>query len=157
MATTVDLAIRTAVRVSAPIESAFDVFTLEMGSWWPLETHSIRAGRGHGVPDGLRLEPWEGGHLYELFGTERLPWGMLLTWDPPRRIVLEWQTEISRPPTELEVTFTAEGEDTRVQVVHSGWEFVAPTALEAREARSAYAGDRGWGWLLDLYATAVGG
>ena len=156
MTTTTDLAIRTAVRVSAPIESAFDVFTLEIGTWWPLEARSIKAGRGLGPPDGLRLEPWEGGRLYERLGTERLPWGKLLQWDPPRRTVLEWQAEVSRPPTEVEVSFVPEGDDTRVEVVHSGWEFVAPSLAAAREARESLAGPYGWGWLLDRYADAVG-
>jgi uncharacterized protein YndB with AHSA1/START domain len=156
MPTTTDLAIRTAARVSAPLESAFDVFTIEIATWWPLETHSIKAGRGLGPPDGLHLEPWEGGHLYERFGAERLPWGTLLHWDPPRRIVLEWQTEASMPPTEVDVTFTPEGDDTRVEVVHRGWEFMGRSPLEGREAREAFAGKHGWGWLLDRYADAVG-
>jgi uncharacterized protein YndB with AHSA1/START domain len=156
MTTTVDLAIRASVRVSAPIASAFDVFTLEMSSWWPLETESIHARRGLGRPDGLHLEPWEGGRLYEYAGGDRQRWGSLLVWDPPRRIVLEWQTEPSRPPTEVAVTFTAEGDDTRVEVLHTGWEFVALSGVEAREARSHFAGEKGWGSLLDRYANAVG-
>jgi uncharacterized protein YndB with AHSA1/START domain len=156
MTTTTDLAIRTAARVSAPIESAFDVFTMEIGTWWPLDAYSMRAGRGVGAPDGLHLEPRQGGHLYAHVGAERLPLGTLLQWDPPRRIVLEWQTEPSMPPTEVEVTFVPEGEDTRVEVVHRGWEFMGRSPLEAREAREAFAGRHGWGWLLDRYADAVG-
>jgi len=155
--TTVDLSIRAAVRVGAPIESAFDVFTLEMGSWWPLESTPIHPGRGLSQPDALRLEPWEGGRLYELVGDNRLRWGTVLSWDPPRRLVFEWETDASHAPTEVEVRFTQDAEDTLVEVVHRGWEFVAASAREAHNARAPFAGECGWGWLLDRYANAVGG
>ena len=29
------------VTVSVPVERAFEVFTAEIGTWWPLHTHSI--------------------------------------------------------------------------------------------------------------------
>ena len=45
-----ELAIRRSLTVETAIERAFDVFTRGVASWWPLETHSMRASR-----DGLAV------------------------------------------------------------------------------------------------------
>jgi uncharacterized protein YndB with AHSA1/START domain len=149
MESTVDLAIRRSVEVNADVERAFDVFTRDLPTWWPLDTHSVRADRGFGAADSLHLEPWQGGRFYEKTGNEELRWGCVLTWDPPCRIVLEWQVNPERPPTEVEVVFTPEEEGTFVEVVHAGWEFAGPAG---QEERAGYAGDAGWNWLLRRYA-----
>ena len=160
METRVDLAIRSWVAVDASVEWAFDVFTRDINDWWPLETHSVRASTGFGPPDMLHVERWEGGRLYEQTGDERLKWAEVVAWDPPHRILLEWLVNPQAPPTEVEVTFTADDEQTRVGVVHSGWEFASGWNLgdsSAESERARFAGSRGWDWVLGHYAVAAGG
>jgi uncharacterized protein YndB with AHSA1/START domain len=147
-----DLAIRRSVTVRAPLERAFDVFTRQMQTWWPLETHSIRAGRDKRPPEELHLEPRAGGRFYEKTGDEEHRWGNVLVCEPPHRIVFEWQVNPSRPATEVEVTFTALEAGTRVDLVHRGWERLA----DAEEARSGYASDDGWNRVLGRFADAAG-
>ena len=138
--------------MNAPAERAFDVFTREIETWWPLETHSIRASRDGGRPQELHLELREGGRFYERTDGEELLWGSVLVYDPPRRIVIEWQVNPANPATEIEVTFTREGLGTHVELVHSGWErFADPTGA----TRSGYGSEGGWSRVLDLYAAAV--
>jgi uncharacterized protein YndB with AHSA1/START domain len=151
METTTDLAIRRTVTVAAPVERAFEVFTRRMHAWWPLETHSIRAGRDGAAPEELCLEPWAGGRFYEKTGAEELRWGSVLECEPPHRIVFEWHVNPENPATAIEVTFTPEGEETRVELVHRGWERFADEAV-----RSSYAGEGGWATVLARYVAAAG-
>ena len=48
--------------------------------------------------------------------------------------------------TQLEVRFAAEGDGTRVDLEHTGWEILAE---RARETRNGY--DAGWGTVLGYY------
>ena len=148
-----DLAIRRSVTVNAPVERAWDVFTRQMQTWWPLETHSIRAGREERPPEELHLELRPGGRFYEKTGDEEHRWGSVLACEPPHRIVFEWQVNPSKPVTEVEVTFTAVDDGTRVDLVHRGWEAMAEAA---EEARSGYASDDGWNRVLGRFADAAG-
>ena len=152
MGATMDLAIRRSVTVKAPVERAFDVFTREVATWWPLEEYSIRASQGAGRPQELHLELREGGRFYERTDGEELPWGSVLAYEPPRRILIEWRVNPESPPTEIEVTFTAEGDGTRVDLVHSGWERFGD---RAGEARAGYGSESGWVSVLGLYAEAA--
>jgi hypothetical protein len=159
METRVDLAIRSWVAVDASTEWAFDVFTRDIGEWWPLGTHSKRASLGLGRPDRVRLERWEEGRLYEQTADELLHWATVVTWDPPTRVGLEWLVNPQSPPTNVEVTFTPENEHTRVEVEHSGWEFARGWGLadtSADDLRARFAGPHGWEWVLGHYAVAVG-
>ena len=150
METTTDLAIRRSIHVEATPERAFDVFTGSIGSWWPLETHSIGAMQGS-PPQELHLEPREGGRFYEVAGGEERSWGRVLAFDPPNRIVLEWHVNPANPATEIDVTFAPEDGGTRVELVHRGWErFADPT-----ETRASYDSENGWTTVLGLYATAA--
>jgi uncharacterized protein YndB with AHSA1/START domain len=154
METTMDLAIRRSVTVQANAERAFDVFTRGIETWWPLESHSIRGVREGVRPQELHLELHEGGRFYERTGGEEHEWGRVLVFDPPRRLVIEWHVNPENPSTEIEVTFTPEGDSTRVDVVHGGWErFAEPTGA----TRSSYDADDGWTTVVARYAEAVGG
>jgi uncharacterized protein YndB with AHSA1/START domain len=152
MTTMTDLAIRKEVTVSASPERAFEVFTRRMHTWWPLETHSVRAGRDGAPPEELHLEPWAGGRFYEQTGEEQASWGTVLECEPPRRIRFEWHVNPANPPTEVEVTFTPVEEGTRVELVHTGWGRFAPGS----ETRDNYAGPGGWTTVLARYADAAG-
>ena len=104
--------IRRSVTVGLDPERAFRLFTEEMGSWWPVEMHSRAVDEFPG--EDLKVERIEfqthvGGLVLEYMSNgQALPWGKVLAWEPPGRFVLAWHPSSSeRPPTEVEVRFTA--------------------------------------------------
>jgi uncharacterized protein YndB with AHSA1/START domain len=149
--------VRRSVTVRATPARAFEVFTEGFGSWWPLEVHSIAVddpepGREGEVPVTAGIEPREGGRIVERMadGTE-LSWGHVAAWEPPHRLVLSWNpSRTDRPHTEIEVTFTAEGDGTRVDLEHRGWERLGPRGAEVREGYAS-----GWVGTLDRFASAA--
>ena len=152
---TTDLTIRRSVRVSRSVEEAFALFTDGIGTWWPLESHSIGSGREGVTAETAAFEGREGGRMYERMsdGTEA-SWGTILAWEPPHRIVISWHVNPTRAvPTEVEVRFAPDGDGTRVELEHRGWERLG---AEAEKARSGYASERGWDAVLARFAGAVG-
>jgi uncharacterized protein YndB with AHSA1/START domain len=142
-------AVRKTVTVDCVVEEAFSVFTSDAKSWWPVATHSIH---GEDVNE-IVFEPRQGGEVYELTadGT-RGHWATVLAWDPPARLVLAWNIlERSPVPTEVEVTFSAVGDRTRVELEHRGWDKVEIPANRA--GRDDY--DKGWEHVLGCYVGRV--
>lgn len=142
--------IHASVTIRRSPEEAFRVFTQEMGSWWPLQAFSIAEdSEGPVKAESVVFEEREGGRVYEVMsdGTEGT-WATILAWDPPQRLVLAWKPNLTdNPPTELEVTFTAETDGTRVDLEHRGWERLGDLA---EEARAGYG--ENWGGVLALFA-----
>ena len=137
------------IKVRVPPEQAFQVFTNQIGSWWPHDTHSIGLDRTKTVI----LEPHVGGRLYEIFddGTEH-DWGSVLEWEPPHRVTVSWH--VSRGPevfTEVEVQFVAVEGGTEVRLEHRHWERLG---AEGVDLRAQY--NDGWNPVLDRYVTAAG-
>jgi uncharacterized protein YndB with AHSA1/START domain len=135
--------IRRSVTVRTDPERAFRLFTEEIGTWWPLETHSRAADEDRGAKvEGVELQGRVGGLVLEHLSTgETLPWAEVLAWDPPNRLVLAWKPSSSpRPPTELEIRFTPVDGGTLVELEHRGWERLGEIAAEAREGYSS-------GWI----------
>jgi uncharacterized protein YndB with AHSA1/START domain len=143
------------VTIEAPVERAFRVFTEGMGTWWPLQTHSIAVDQELGQRAvALRVDPREGGSVEEVLedGSARW-WAEITWWEPPRRVVFRWKpNDLPTPPTELEVRFMAEGDRTRVDVEHRGWEDLGEFA---DRIRPLYASDDGWPLVLGLFAQAA--
>jgi uncharacterized protein YndB with AHSA1/START domain len=137
-------AVRKTITVDCVVEEAFRVFTTDAMSWWPVDSHSIR---GSAVKE-IVFEGHEGGEVYELTAEgEKGHWATVVTWDPPSRLVLAWNIlEREAVPTEVDVRFVSEGESTRVELEHRGWEAVAE---DAAEKRASY--DRGWENVLAVY------
>ena len=101
--------VRKTIMVGTSAERAFQVFTEEMNTWWPLASKHI----GKADAKTVVMEPFVGGRWFErgVDGSE-CDWGHVRTWDPPRRLVLTW--EISSDwhddpsiQTEVEVRFSA--------------------------------------------------
>jgi len=139
--------VRKTVTVDCAVEEAFRVFTADAISWWPVKTHSI-----HESVDEIVFEPRVGGAVYEI-GTsgERGHWATVLAWEPPHRLVLAWNIlEREGDLTEVEVRFLPEGEATRVELEHRGWENVE---LDGPAKRGNY--DTGWDAVLREYADRV--
>ena len=136
--------VRRAVTVERPLEDAFRVFTEGLGSWWPVATHSIAKDAAETVVMEGRVD----GRLYERTadGAEN-DWGRMLVWEPPRRVAFEWH--ITGTPTEVEVRFTPEGDRTRVDLEHRGFERLEDGA----ERRESY--NNGWVTVLGRYEGAA--
>lgn len=139
--------VRKTVSVDCTVEEAFRVFTADALSWWPVESHSI-----HQSVSEIVFEPHAGGEVYEISESgERGHWATVLQWEPPNRLVLAWNIlEREGDLTEVEVQFRPDGEGTRVELEHRGWENVV---LEAPSKRDDY--DTGWGYVLGKYADRV--
>lgn len=144
--------IRKSLFVRIGVERAFELYTSGTDTWWPLETHA----RFEEV-EGAKVEriefPTQAGEpiLEHLSTGEALPWGEVLAYEPPRRVLIAWKPNASaNPPTEVEVTFTPEGDGTRVILEHRGWERLGDLA---GEGRAGY--DTGWDHVLGLFAKAA--
>lgn len=136
--------VRVAVSVARPLAVAFEVFTAGIARWWPLPSHSI--GQARAVSCGI--EPRVGGEVYEVRDDgERFPWGRVLAWDPPHRLVMSWHPgHPAEAAQEVEVRFTAEAGGTRVELEHRGWERLG---TEAAAVRASY--DGGWRGVLGTF------
>ena len=148
MQETSERAVEKAVTVNVPVERAFEVFTAEIGTWWPLRTHAVDTERSETVI----LESQVGGRLYERApsGEEHL-WGTVVAWEPPSRIVYSWHPGRGEETAqEVTITFSAEGPGTRVEVRHTGWEKLGD---DMEEAVASY--DMGWDTVMGLYADAA--
>jgi uncharacterized protein YndB with AHSA1/START domain len=132
--------VRKTVTVDCAVEEAFRVFTADAISWWPVESHSI-----HGTVREIMFEPHTGGAVYEIAESgERGHWATVLEWEPPSRLVLAWNIRNAEAePTEVEVRFLPEGDATRIELEHRGWERLAEGGAEKRDNY-----DTGWDFVL---------
>jgi uncharacterized protein YndB with AHSA1/START domain len=143
--------VRKEVVVEASQEHSFRVFTEGIDRWWPRQHHIGTSPMARAI-----LEPRAGGRWYAVSedGSESDN-GKVLTWDPPRRLVLAWQitAEWQYDPnftTEVEVTFTAEGpKKTRVMLEHRNLERFGAAAPDLRKGIDA---PEGWGAILESFA-----
>jgi uncharacterized protein YndB with AHSA1/START domain len=144
--------VRRTLIVRAKPQRAFDVFTTGFHRWWPA-THSI----GASPQKKAVIEPRAGGRWYEI-GEDgsQCPWGEVLVWEPPERLVLAWRinAEFKFDPdlhTEVEVRFSADGPDaTRVEFEHRLLENMGARAAEVRESLNG-----GWATILERYEAAT--
>jgi uncharacterized protein YndB with AHSA1/START domain len=91
--------------------------------------------------------------LEHLSNGQALAWGEVLELEPPALVVIAWKPNATpNPPTEIEVRFTAEGDGTRVDLEHRGWERLGEMGPQAR---SSYASPDGWTRVLSLFETAA--
>ncbi len=134
-------AIRKTVLVDFTPEEAFDLFTARIGSWWPVRSHSY----GGEAVTQVVLEPRMGGRLYEVTDAGEQDWGSVLVWEPPARLVLDWQIG-NAAGTEVEVRFSPEGPGTRVELEHRGF--------GDEGARGNY--ESGWDIVLGPFVEAAG-
>jgi uncharacterized protein YndB with AHSA1/START domain len=146
----VDTAVRRTVTVAVSQERAFEVFTGQLGTWWPKEYSLAEGGRADFV-----LEPKVGGRWYEVGVDGReIDTGRVTAFEPPVRLVLAWHLsgawQYDPDPahaSEVEVRFIAEGPDrTRVELEHRGFERHGAGADAVRGGV-----DPGWSHCLELF------
>jgi uncharacterized protein YndB with AHSA1/START domain len=140
MATTTE-AITKEIHVDATPETAFKVFTERIGEWWPIQRYAVF--------EGDTTVRFEGDRIVERLGDQTAVWGEVLDFEVAGRLRFTWHP--GRPddeePTEVEVTFAADGDGTLVTLVHGGWDRVSE---ERRAGRVDY--DNGWPLVLQRYA-----
>jgi uncharacterized protein YndB with AHSA1/START domain len=114
--------------INCSVEHAFKAYTEHMGSWWPLETHSVDGKKA----SSCHFEVKVGGRIYEVGdgGTEHL-WGTVLECDAPNRLCYNWHPGGSPDKvTEVEVLFSDKAGNTELRIIHTGWEVHGERASE---------------------------
>jgi uncharacterized protein YndB with AHSA1/START domain len=140
--------VQKSIRVACSVQLAFEVFTRDAASWWPVDKHSVR---GESVRE-IVFEEQAGGTVYEVAADgERAHWATVLAWEPPGRFVLSWEVNPAREATELELRFSADGDGTRVDLEHRYWERLGEESLSVRESY-----DSGWDTVLQPYVARLG-
>ena len=140
--------VRRSVRTKAPPARAFEIFTGQIGRWWP--RGRTPAANPH---VDLVIEPGVDGRWFERdeFGVET-PWGKVLAWEPPARLVLAWQLDADRrynPSliTEVEITFApTDGGGTEVTLEHRNLERFR------KDDTWAAAIAEGWSEMVEVFA-----
>jgi uncharacterized protein YndB with AHSA1/START domain len=143
-----------AVEVPCAPDTAFDIFTRDIATWWRRGT---RYWNDADKAQELRFEPHVGGRLIEVYDLETgegFEVGRVLVWEPGKRLVFTWRQGDWDPAesTDVEVRFEPCASGTQVTVEHGGWDGV-PSA--GRGQVEGYG--QGWAELLGFYAQAAGG
>ncbi|MEV6281827.1 SRPBCC domain-containing protein [Kribbella sp. NPDC051770] len=135
--------VKTVVVATTP-DRAFTLFTADLGKWWPLATHSVR---GEAATD-VRLEGAVGGQIIEYDATGPVgSWGTVSDWDPPHTVAFTWHPGTDpKQAGHVTVHFRALGDETEVELTHTGWE----RRPDGAEARTSY--DTGWTFVLGHFA-----
>ncbi len=136
------------VSVRAAPAQAFDYFVRDLARWWPLAQF-------HTGPDPVdcAIEPRAGGRVFERAADGReTAWGTVLAYEPPHRLTFTWIVGLSAELAQLiEIRFAPQGNNTQVELTHSGWEKLGDAAAALREGY-----DRGWATLIErCYAEYV--
>jgi hypothetical protein len=147
--TTTIAPIKKEVLVAASQETAFNVFTKNMDSWWP-RTHHV----GSCPMLEMILEPKPNGRWYTKHedGSE-VDCGHILVWDPFGKVIINWQIDgnfqyVPTLTTEIEVLFIAEGPNqTRVILEHRDLDKLLGGSKVIESM------DEGWGQIMNLYLT----
>lgn len=146
--------IRQSIVVRQSVQRTFDTFVGKIGDWWP----SVPFSNGQHRVVGVTFETERGGRVYETWddGTE-VEWGEVLEWSPPRRFVITWN--VKGVPTEVEMRFEEDGDATRVDLEHRGWERL-PEALLAEDCAlpGGYLGGsfvKGWAIILGRFTATA--
>jgi hypothetical protein len=146
--TTVIAPVHKVLSLACTPERAFEVFTSELATWWPLETHGVFKADSASVV----FEPKQGGRIVETStGGEQNVWATVSVWDPPTRAVFSWAPDTDKSvETEVEIRFAPDGDGTRFELIHRGWE---RWAEQAEAYRTGY--DSGWTGVLAAFEEAV--
>jgi uncharacterized protein YndB with AHSA1/START domain len=144
--------VRREVTVAGSPERAFNLFTNRMVEWWPAEHHLAES-----PVVAMTMEPRVGGRIYDTCedGTESA-WGQVTEWDPPAGFTFAWmitgtwqlETDVEKA-SRVSVSFIAEGDRTRVVVVHKDfWRL----PVGGQGMADAVGGAEGWGAGLTTFA-----
>ena len=148
-----DNALARTLVVDAPLERAFEVFTAGFDSWWPRSHHT-----GEGDLLEAFIDPRQGGRWWATTTAGTEEWGRVLVWDPPHRVVLDWQLDATFSydaefHTEVEARFVAESPTrTRLEFEHRNLDRYGDRAEEMGKVLGS---EGGWTGLLAGYVTTA--
>jgi hypothetical protein len=119
--------VRVTVYVAVDPRAAFDIFTADIDQWYRRGPHNffdpVRAA-------AIRFEPGVGGRLLEIYDEgEAREMARVEAWEPGARLLLRDSRD-----TEIDVTFEASGDETKVTLEHRGLERL-PVAEAESHAR----------------------
>jgi uncharacterized protein YciI len=140
------------ILVDANPATAFEVFTHDIGRWWPVAENSVYgAGGTVTLANQEIVERSADGHS--------ALWGTITRWEPPTAVSFTWHPgKTPDRASQVEVTFAAAPDgraaepagQTLVTLVHTGWDSFDDPAT----ARADY--DHGWPLVLGRYAGHLG-
>jgi uncharacterized protein YndB with AHSA1/START domain len=131
--------------VALPPDEAFRLFTDGIQQWWPLEEGYSYGGDRAGE---VHLEAWVGGRFFERFvDGDEFQVGRVVACEPPDRILFTWRDPDWTAETEVEVRFVAQGDGTRVELSHRGFDRLGPCWASVA---TRWAG--GWPRVLEAFA-----
>lgn len=145
--------VRRTITVTASQQHAFEVFTVQFGTWWPKEFSIGEADMADFV-----VEPKVGGRWYEVgVDGKECDTGRVTAFEPPDRLTLAWHLnenyQYDPDPahaSEVEVRFIAEGPtQTRVELEHRGFE---RHGAGADAVHGSVDSPNGWTYCLELFA-----
>lgn len=131
------------IEVPCNQQMAFEVFVLEMSTWWPLDKRSMSKYAGSEA-EAIKLDARVGGKIVEVSKDgNKHHWGTFRQYDPFGYVNMDFHMGL--PPEKastVEVSFEVLAEDrTRVQLTQSNWEAFGDMA------DMMYSG-YGSGWVL---------
>jgi uncharacterized protein YndB with AHSA1/START domain len=133
--------------VACSPDHAFAVWTDRISQWWP---------KGHSVSKDPELdvviEPRPGGRIYERTSAgDEHDWGEVTAWEPPRVLRYLWHLAQDRDDaTEVEVRFNPDADQTRVTILHEGWERLGEKGADLRGRNR-----KGWAGVIPSYEEVV--
>jgi uncharacterized protein YciI len=140
--------IRREILVDAGPATAFEVFTDDIGRWWPVGEVSVYgAGGTVTLANQEIVERSADGHS--------ALWGTITRSEPPIAVAFTWHPgQTADRASHVEVTFAPAGDQTAPQtlvtLVHTGWDsFDDPAAAQAEY-------DQGWPVVLGRYSGHLG-
>jgi len=138
--------LRLSFEVACSPEHAFSVWTDAIGTWWPPD-HTVS-----GRPQAVVLQSGIGGRIFERTadGVEH-DWGEVTVWDPPSALGYRWHIGRDRAAaTEVSIEFVPQGDSTRIDIEHRGWERFGADAAVWRERNQT-----GWDTVIPHFQSAV--
>jgi uncharacterized protein YndB with AHSA1/START domain len=139
--------INKSLTVPLDTEAAFALFTDEIDTWWPKESHSVK-----GAASKITFPDHKGGNIIETAadGSANI-WGTIIAYDPATYLAFTWHP--GRPDTEattVTVKFTAVDGGTLCELAHGGFDILGETA---DAVSTSYL--RGWDMVLGCFAIAA--
>jgi uncharacterized protein YndB with AHSA1/START domain len=137
------MTIRKSIKVEQPPSIVFRVFCEQIGHWWPLKQGFSFGGQR---AKEIFIEGRTGGRFYERFadGTE-FEVGRIIDYQPPAMVTFTWRAPQWEGPTRVEVRFLADGDGTRVELEHSGWDQGPKMLGDSKEYSN------GWDFILGQF------
>ena len=136
--------IRREILVPVTATVAFGRFVDDIGTWWPVATHSVFGADARVRFDAALL-------IEESPTGRRTTWAEVVDFNPPRLVRLNWHAgQPDAEATEVVVTFEDRDGGTLVSLQHCGWE----RRRDPASARREY--DSGWDVVLGEFQAQFG-